>query len=395
MYRYKQIIGMKRREFGKMAGMGLLAIHSVPAVVRAMQAIPPVALAREADTAADTSMFSPPGRRSPGKVPLGLCDYALRGMRMKAMQSIEYAIEHRLDSVLFNSFRSFESLEPGHLARVNELAKSNGISVYIGAFSITETSSRYRGGYASAEERLKEGIRVATAVGSPIVATRIGMLGERYSEGGIGVHINEAIRVMKSLRGQALDAGVKFAMENHQDLRSEELLGIIHEVGPDVCGALFDPANTVFVLDDPMRGLRMLGSHILATSARDFTVYETAEGATMQCTVIGQGVVDYRHYVQFFADHCPGVPIHVETIDSAKHAIPFLKKEFWDGFPGVPASGIIDFLTLIRQGRPVEIPARPEGMEKRAFEIEQQQKMLHESLDYLRGECGAGVRNHG
>jgi len=324
---------------------------------------------------------------------LGVCDYSLRGMRLKAIQTIEYAIEHKLDSVLFNSFKSFESLEAAHLAEVNNLAKSNDISVYIGAFSISKTSHEYRGGYENAEARLLEGIRVATAVGSPIVATRIGMLAERYMEGGMDAHIEEVIRVMRAVRGPALDAGIKFAMENHQELRSEELLRIINETGTDVCGALLDPANTVCVMDDPMRAIKILGKHILCTSARDFTVYETADGATMQCTTIGQGLVDYKYYANFLAENCPGVPIHVETIGSNKRSIPFLKPEFWDGFPDLPASEIVDFLKRIKDGEPIEIAEPPAGADKKQFDIEQQQIMLQKSLDYLRSECGAGLKD--
>ena len=58
-----------------------------------------------------------------------------------------------------------------------------------------------------------EGIRVAVAVGSPTVTIRIGGFAERYSAGGLEVHIKEVIRVLKALRGPALDAGIKFAME--------------------------------------------------------------------------------------------------------------------------------------------------------------------------------------
>ena len=364
---------MKRRDFSKMAGLSVLAMHSFPSVTSAM-----------------LSKNEPMGS---SKVPLGVCSHSLRGMRLKAKQLIEYAIEHRLDSVLFNSFQSFESLEAEHLAEVSKLARANNISIYVGAMSISETSSTYRGGYENAEARLIEGICLATAVGSPVVATRIGLLGERYMNGGMEAHIKEAIRVMKAVRGPALNAGIKFAMENHQDLRTDELLRIINETGTDICGALLDPANTVGVMDDPMRSLHVLGKHIICTSARDFMVYETEEGATIQCTAIGQGLLDYKFYTNFMAENCPGVPIHVETIGNGKHSIPFLKPEFWEGFPDLPASEIVDFLKLIRLGQPLEVPEPPAGTARRAFDIEQQQFVLQKSLDYLRRECGAGLKS--
>lgn len=365
---------VSRRDFTKMAGIGMLAMHSLPSVASAM-----------------LSKNKPAGV---SKVPLGVCNYSLRGMKLKAEQVLEYAIEHNLDSVLINVFRTFESLDAKHLAEVRKLAEANDISIYVGGdFSVSKTSSLYYDGYENAEAGLKEGIRVASAVGSPIVTIRIGSIKERYSAGGLEVHIKEVIRVLKAMRGHALDEGLKFAMENHGELRAEDVLRIIHEVGSDACGALLDPANTVGVLDDPMRALKMLGENVLCTSVRDFMVYESEDGATMQCATIGEGLMDFKYYTNFLAENCPGVPIHVETIGSNKVSIPFLKPEFWDGFPDLRASEMVDFLKRIKQGQPLEIAELPAGMDRKKFDIEQQQLMLQKSLEYLRQECGIGLKN--
>ncbi|MCU0473117.1 MAG: sugar phosphate isomerase/epimerase [Bacteroidales bacterium] len=366
---------MKRRDFSKMAGLGVLAMHSFPTITTAM-----------------LSKNEPIGS---SKVPIGVCNHSLRGMNLKAKQLVEYAIEHKLDSVLVNDFfTSFESLESEYITEVSNLARAHDISIYIGAFSISKTALMYREGYESAEARLLAAIRLATAVGSPIVATRIGYLSERYREGGMEVHIKEVIRVQKAVRGPALDAGIKFAIENHEELRTEELLRIIYETGTDICGALLDPANAVGVMEDPIRALHgELGKHILCTSARDYMVYETEEGATMQCTTIGNGLMDYKYYTNFLAENCPGVPIHVETVGSRKKSIPFLQPEFWKGFPDLPATAIVDFLKLIRLGHPLKISEAPAGTDKKKFEIEQQQSELQKSVDYLRRECGAGLKS--
>jgi hypothetical protein len=52
----------------------------------------------------------------------------------------------------------------------------------------------------------------------------------------------------------------------------------------------------------------------------------------------------------------------------------------------------VDFLKRIKLGQPVEIPESPVGMDKKKFDIEQQQIMLQKSLDYLRRECGVGLK---
>ena len=156
---------MKRREFTKMAGMGALAVSSFPSIA--------------------SSMVSPyEGGRSTA-VPLGICNHALRGMRPNATQLIEFAIEHKLDCVQYNTLTVFESLEEAYLAKLKELAHANDIRIYTGVGSICESSLSFSDRYGDADTLLKKGIRVASALGSPIVGVRIGNLEDRYTEGAL------------------------------------------------------------------------------------------------------------------------------------------------------------------------------------------------------------------
>ncbi|HUX55658.1 MAG TPA: TIM barrel protein [Bacteroidales bacterium] len=365
---------MKRRDFTRITGMGILAMQSFPAF----------ALKNMIEN--NSSGFA--------KIPLGLCNHSLRGMLLNTQQLMEYAIKQKLDSVLLNTFQPFESLEPGYLSGLSKMAKNNQVSIYIGIGSISEKSAAFSDKYGNAEELLMKGIRVASAVGSPVVGCRIGTIEDRYMDGGIEAHIEAVIKVMKSLRSAALDAGIKFAFENHAgDLCSTELLELITETGTDICGALFDPANAVWAMEDPMEALKILGSTIICTSVRDITVWETDEGATFQGMAIGEGMLDYRIYAETMAELCPQVPLHVETISNSARPIPFLKPEFWKGFPNLPAAEIISFLTMARKGKPVEIVTAPQGKSKKDFDIELQQSELLKSFDYLRKNCNAGLKS--
>jgi sugar phosphate isomerase/epimerase len=364
---------MNRREFTKVAGMSALAMQIIPVT--------------------GSALYPGNDAAGPSRVPLGLCNHSLRGMRLKAKGLIDYAIQQKLDSVLFNTLSTFESLEADHLKAMKNLAKANNISIYVGAGSICSTSPGFSDRYGNPKEIIEEGIRVASAVDSPIVGVRIGSIKDRYSNGGIKPKIKEVVQVMKLMRGPALDAGIKFAFENHSgDMRSDELLGLIEETGKDICGALFDPGNAIWAMEDPMIALETLGENILCTSVRDVMVWGSEEGALYQWTAIGEGLLDYKYYTRYLGDHCPGVPLHVESISNSQRPIPYLKPEFWDGFPDLPANGIIDFLKLVRAGTPLEIEKPPEGMENRAFDIEHQEKELLKSLEYLRRECGAGKK---
>jgi hypothetical protein len=198
---------------------------------------------------------------------------------------------------------------------------------------------------------------------------------------------------MTSLRTEALDAGVKFAFENHAgDLRTEELLPLIEETGTDICGAMLDFGNAIWAMEDPINAIERLGPHILCTSARDVMLWETDDGAIMQWTAAGQGLMDFPLYVQRMAALCPGVPLAVESISNSPRPIPFLTDDFWTGFPDLSASGIVDFLKLLRQGHPLELLEPPDGVDQKTFDIRHQQSELKASLDYLRKHCNAGLR---
>ncbi len=364
---------MKRRDFAKMTGLSALAIHSLPVSASAL-------------------MSGIEGERS-SNIPLGIGNHSLRGMRPNARELIEFAIEHKLDSVQFNTLKPFESLEGKHLKSLRKLAKTNDISIYAGVGSISEQSVKFSDKYGDSKSLLKEGIRVAKALDSPIVGVRIGQLEDRYSDGGILPKMEEAVKLMKSMAGPVRDAGLKFAFENHAgDMRTEELLELIDATGSDICGAFFDPGNAIYGMEDPKLAMEAIGEHIICCQARDVVIWPTNDGATFQWTAVGEGIMDFKHYTKYLSENCPGVPIHIETISNSPRPIPYLKEEYWKGFPDLKATGIIDFLKLVKKGHSIEVAKAPSGTDKKAFDIENQKNEFLKSIKYLREECGVGLK---
>jgi sugar phosphate isomerase/epimerase len=263
----------------------------------------------------------------------------------------------------------------------------------VGAGSICTTSSSFSDRYGDPEALLKVGIRVASIVGSPIVGVRIGNIKDRYTDGGILPKVEKVIKLMKSMRQQALDAGILFAFENHAgDLRTSELLELIEETGTDICGAFYDPGNALWAMEDPMIGLEVLGKHIICTSVRDVMVWPSDEGAFYQWTAIGEGLMDYKSFTNYLGRNCPDVPLIVETISNSLRSIPFLESDFWDGFPDLHASDMVDFLKLLKRGNPLEIQKPSSGMDQKSFDIKHQEDQFLKSIRYLRDKCGAGIR---
>jgi sugar phosphate isomerase/epimerase len=365
---------MKRREFARMAGLSTLAASTIPSLT--------------------SSMVSRGAFAGSKGVPLGVANHSLRAMRPNATELIQYAIEHRLDSVQYNTLTVFESFEDDYLAKIKKLAHANDISIYVGVGSICVSSQQFNDRYGDPATLLKTGIKVARALESPIVGVRIGNLVDRYSEGGIQPKIEQVVKLMKSMRGPVLDAGIKFAFENHAgDMRSEELLVLIDETGTDICGAFFDPGNAIYAMEDPRVAMKAVGKHILCSQARDVMIWATDEGATFQWTAAGEGLMDFKHYVQFLSENCPGVPIQIETISNSPRPVPYLRSDYWEGFPDLPASGIVDFLKMVRMGHPIKVAEAPAGTDKKAFDVENQKNELLKTIRYLREECGAGVKS--
>ncbi len=306
---------------------------------------------------------------------------------------IEFAAEQRLDAVLLNSLNYFESLDDSHLVGLKRLASEHDMQIYIGAGGICANAAKFSDKWGNAEAMLTTAIRVASAVGSPVVNVRIGSIEDRFLEGGIQPRIDEAVRVLKASSKRAKDAGVKFGFENHAaDLRSEELLELIEAVGTDVCGVMLDPGNGLWAMEDPMLHLQALAPHVVCNSLRDYMVWESPEGVTFQWTAVGDGLMDVPTYVQTLSKSNPAMPIFVESISNSARPIPFLTDEHWEGYPNLKAADIVDFLKLCRRGRAIAIDQPAPGMNKKEFEQQHQRSEFLKSIEYLREHCNAGLK---
>jgi 3-oxoisoapionate decarboxylase len=359
---YETMIFMKRRGFIKTAGLGFMS------------------MALNSNAYSIVQNITRPSLR----VPLGLDAHSLRSTRWDALRSIEFAGSKKLDSILFNTFRSFNSLEEPYLKTMKEALSSAGLRIFIGAGSISKRSAHFRANFGTPEVQISEGIRVAKAIGANVLTCRIGNITDRYTEGGIEAHMEDVVKVMRSMRQQLLDADVKIAFENHGDLRTDELISIIDGTGTDICGAMLDPGNSVWQMEDPMQQLETVGTRVLCTSVRDYMVWESEEGATFQWTALGQGMMDFEIYLKNMTKYCPGVPLHIETISNSPRPIPFLTNEFWEGYRNLRAEELVPFMKLIRKGHPIGAAMPPPGMDVREFEIQSQMEELEISIQYLR-----------
>lgn len=323
-----------------------------------------------------------PGAR---RIKLGLDNFAVRAMKWKAPQLIDYAASLKTDSLFITDFGPFESFEDNYLKEVRTRAEDKGLQIQLGSWSICPTSRTFKKEWGTAEEHLALGLRMAKALGSPVFRVILGSGEDRKTEGGIEARIEDTVKVCKSCRARALDAGVKIAVENHAgDMQAWELVTLIEAAGKDYVGANMDSGNATWTVEDPVASLEILAPYVATTSLRDSAVWESENGATVQWTAMGEGTVDLKSYFETFAKLCPGVPVHIETISGAVRKFPYLTEEFWNLWPKARAKDFARFVALAKKGKP---PERRRGGET---EQEFQKTEIERSIRYCKEVLGLG-----
>jgi sugar phosphate isomerase/epimerase len=324
-----------------------------------------------------------------GKIRLGFDNFSVRAMNWKAPALLDYAASLKLDSILISDLDAYESFEDNYLKQIGAKAKDLGIQIHAGTWSICPTSKFFKDKWGTAEEHLALGIRVAKAVGSPVLRCILGMGDDRKTPGGIEARMADTVKVCKTCRSRAMDAGVKIAIENHAgDMQAWELIELIESAGKEYVGATLDSGNATWTMEDPLASLETLGPYVHSTGIRDSMIWEYDQGAKVQWTAMGEGLVDWKRYFERFAAICPGVPVNLEIISGFAQPIPYLVKDFWKEWPKARASDFAEFLAMAKRGKQLEGHKSPDAQ----AEQEYQKSELERSLRYCKEKLGLGLK---
>lgn len=333
-----------------------------------------------------------PGRaQAPARLglKLGFDNFSLRALGLKATGLLDYAAAQKLDSLYITSLDALESLEEKYLKEVRAQAAGLGIDLLLGSWSICPTSKAFNKKWGTAEEHLALGIRTAKALGSRVLRVVLGSREDRKTEGGIEARIEDTVRVCKTARGQAVDAGVRISIENHAgDMQAWELVTLIEAAGKDYVGATFDSGNATWTIEDPMASLEVLAPYIASTHIRDSMIWEYEDGAKVQWTAIGEGCVDSKAFFEKLVRLCPGMSVHLETISGFAVDFPYLKPGFWDVWPKARGADFARFLALAKRGKPLAPHRSPDNK----AEQEYQKAELERSIRYCKDTVGLGLR---
>jgi sugar phosphate isomerase/epimerase len=317
---------------------------------------------------------------------IGIDHFAVRATGWKAAQHIDYAASLKLDTCFISELGVFESFEDGYLQGLKDQADKAGVKLYIGTSSVCGTSNTWKPTYGTPEETLALTIKAAKKLGSPVARCYLGNQKDRSSDGGIQKHIEETIKVIQANKSLAEGEGIKIAIENHAgDMQSHELKALIEAAGKSYVGANIDPGNAVWAMEEPMAHLEVLGPLTICSSVRDSMAWEDENGAVIQWTAIGEGLVDFSAYAKRFVQLAPGVPLQVETISGFAKPMSWKKDEFWAPFPGYrDTAAFKGWVEFTKKGKPIPSFKAPDGPGKKDAEIAYQKGELERSTQWLR-----------
>jgi sugar phosphate isomerase/epimerase len=332
-------------------------------------------------------------------IKLGFDTYSLRAFKWKAPQLVDYAGSLKLDTVQISSLDEYESKEPAYLQKIKEQAARYNMVLDAGMGCICPSSHSFSKNGPPARERMLEGLRVARAVGAKAMRCVLGSSADRTGPLPIEAHMENTINVFKSVRSEALDLGVKIALENHDgDMQAREVKTVIEESGKDYVGSNLDTGNPLWVVEDPFVTLETLAPYVVTTHIRDSVLFEHPRGAAGQWVVLGDGTVDFVRFMERFRKLCPQSSMQLEVITGRPpRIIPYLEPDFWKAFPKASGAEFARFVALVKAGHPymgamvVEDVAGTKPAIMTDALKEQQRLDLERSLEYAKKRLNVGI----
>jgi sugar phosphate isomerase/epimerase len=340
-----------------------------------------------------------PAASATRKWPLGLNTYCLRFERWNDRRLLDYCRAQKLDAVFLQDSLDPGTMDPRHWGEVRAWTQELGLHLETGGGAILPKNAVAR---AQVIATLRKNIERASAMGSPIV--RALLASDRYSlpEGPVTRHIDTAVGILREVRSQAMDAGLKIGIENHKELQAWETRQLIETAGREFVGSYLDTGNPVFVAEDPFTTVEELGPYAVSFHLRDSVVYQHPDGIAIQWVPLGEGTIDFKALVARAAGILPAVHIYCKPITARPPVVlPVYSDEFWTKwFPRARSRDLARFMALARRGRPYDKPHLtadvPELREKymEALKVQQLEHM-ERSLDYCRKSLDLGVRWRG
>lgn len=236
---------------------------------------------------------------------------------------------------------------------------------------------------------LQEALQLAPRLGARTVRTAIGgakLGGDRRELAGRWQEfLQEVLGGLQQAVKTAEQLEVNLALENHQDLTSEELLWLCDTIDSQYCGILLDTGNTLATVEEPMAFARRIIPYLKHVHLKDYWIYLSEEGYRLVRCPLGQGVIDFPALFALFMSSCPDIPMTIELGALEARHVRVLAEDYWPAYPRRSGAQLAHALRFIYTH------AKSEGDWRTPFErheavesiIAYEQSQLNTSLAYI------------
>jgi 3-oxoisoapionate decarboxylase len=328
---------------------------------------------------------------------LGVDVFSLRFNEWDAFGYLDYAQSIGLEVVMFPDPDFFESLEDSYLQRVKSHADGLGLALEVGMYSCCPTSTSFSDRRGTAVEQLSTMLHVAAVLGSPVMRTLLGSNADRRTATPLAEHVANTISALQAVRDQAMDLGIKIAVENHAgDLLGRELKALVEAAGPEFVGVCIDSGNPLWMGESPYVTLAHLAPYVVMSHIRDTAVSPHPQGAVVQWVAMGDGATDIARWYKLYQEQCPNINFTLEIITSLPpKVLNYLDDSYWTAYPELPAAEFAQFLQLVHSGTPYTQPLLTASWanlspEYKTAIAQEQRTQLEKSVRYCRDVLGIG-----
>jgi 3-oxoisoapionate decarboxylase len=351
------------------------------------------------ETAAALPALAQAARTDTG-IKLGFDTYSLRAFGWKDMQLIDFAARMKCDTLQISDSADYSSTDAAHLRAVRDYAAKAGIQIDAGIGCICPLSKSWKANQGTPEQVIADGLRVAHTVGAASMRCFVGTMDDRRGSRPIEEYMDTSIKILRAVKSRAQDANVKIAIENHAgDMQAREVRTIIEEAGRDFVASCLDTGNPMWVMENPLVTLEILGPYAVTTHVRDSVVFQHPRGAAAQWVALGDGVVDWTAFFDLYRRVCPNALLQLEIITGRPPQIlPYYERDWWKWFGKQPASEFVRFQAMAQRGHPymgtmvIEDAPGARSAEFTAALREQQRVDLERSLRFAQERLGIGIR---
>jgi len=244
----------------------------------------------------------------------GLWEYTPReNPPMTVEHYLQKASELGLDGVHLCDPRHLESIEYGYVTGLRDRAQALNLYLELGT-----------GG--TNPDHLRNMIRAAHVLGSQVVRTFVGR--ERpTSADAMDALLAEAAADLVQVVPLCERYHIHLAIENHQDLTSDELLSLLDRIGSDWVGVCFDTGNPLALLEDPLVAAEALAPVTKTVHLKDYQLAAQSNGFSLIGCALGEGVVNLPAILEVLSSTAPSAALNIECY-LGKHPLPVLEEDY-------------------------------------------------------------------